>query len=343
MAKENKKKDVVAEDVQGTAAAATLSTKSAMMSGILQAISSMSHEDMMKWWPDAMALASSIGDGQAAQNQASIAMKGAPIKEDVSQIFEGAELAEDTREKLVTLIEHAVSLQTTILQEEMAEQYQVKLIEEAVKIQESMIEKIDSYATYAAEQWIDKNEVAIDNTIKLRRADKLIEGLTQLFQEIGFEVPDEKVDVLAQMEEKVAELESKLNDSVNENVAMRQRLVAQTALSILDTVSEGLTPIESDKFKKLVEDIDVDIDPADLEKKLRIIREAHFKKGGEAKPAASALAESMTEAKPETHLEDENGKVLVTEEAKPDVKGDPLIERYAGAISRMSNRYGSKR
>lgn len=340
MAKDAKKKEVVAEEAQ-TAAAATLSTKSAMMSGILQAMSTMSHEQMMQWFPDAMALASSIGNGQAAQNQASIAMKGTPIKEDVTALFEGEELAEEAKDKLVTLIEHAVSLQTTILREELEESYRVKLIEEAVKIQEQMIEKIDSYATYAAEQWVEENSVAIDNTIKLRKADKLLEGLTQLFQEIGYEVPDEKVDLLAQMESEIAELNQKLNDQVAETVQMREKLVAQTALGIFDAVSEGLTEIETDKFKKLVEDIDVDVDPADLEKKLRIIREAHFKPT-EKKDPARALAESMTRPRPETHIETEDGKVITEETLVEDKKVDPLIERYATAISRMSNRYGRR-
>jgi hypothetical protein len=332
----NKKKEVVAEDAQGTPAAATLSTKSAVMSGVLQAISSMSHEDMMKWFPDAMALAAGVGNF-AGQNAQSIAMKGSPIKEDVATLFEGEELNEEALDKISTLIESAVALQVTMLTEQLEEQYQTKLIEEAVKLQETMVEKIDSYATYAAEQWIEKNQVAVESTIKLRRADKILEGLTELVKAAGIKIEEEQVSVVESLEAEIDELKGRLNESLNEAVAIREKLVAQTALGIFDDVSEGLTEIEKDKLKKLVEDIDVDIDPTDLEKKLRIIREAHFKAGKETSTAAAALVESLTVSQPETVTVDESGNVLTeTIEVKP---LDPLIERYSQAISRGTNRY----
>lgn len=326
--------EAVSEEAQ-TAAAATLATKSAMMTGVLQAMSTLSHEDMMKWFPDAMALAASISPGAAAQNQASIAMKPTGLKEDVGILFSGEDLAEEAKDKIVTLIEHAVDLQVAIAKEALDESYAVRLIEEVSKVQEQMIEKIDSYATYAAEEWVSKNELVIENTFKIRRAEKLIEGLKALFAEVNLDVSEDRVDVAEALESEVEELKGKLNEAVEANIAVRNEMVAMRAMSIFESVTKGMTLIESDKFKKLIEDVDVDVDPEVLERKLTIIKEAHFRAG----EGGERLAESISEASPQVLTEELTESV--DDAAKAPV--DRVVSSYADAISRTTNRYKGAR
>lgn len=140
------KRKRVEEDMNGTAAAQTLQTKSAAMSGILAAISSMSHEELMQWWPDAQALAANINPNAAAENAASIQMKpsaavAGAVKEETQVLFDGESISEEAQGKISTLIENAVDVRVSIIREELEESYREKLVEEALKIQEDLIEK----------------------------------------------------------------------------------------------------------------------------------------------------------------------------------------------------------
>ena len=325
------KRKRVEEDMNGTAAAQTLQTKSAAMSGILAAISSMSHEELMQWWPDAQALAANINPNAAAENAASIQMKpsaavAGAVKEETQVLFDGESISEEAQGKISTLIENAVDVRVSIIREELEESYREKLVEEALKIQEDLIEKIDSYATYAAEQFVEKNQVAIESTIMVERAKRIVEGLTSLVAECDLTLTESEIDAMESLRLEKRELEDKLNEQLEESIALRRTVTAMSAMNIFNEVSEGLTPIETDRFKKLVEDVDVDIDHGDLREKLKIIREAHFKKS--AKTSSTGLAEQMesTEGAPQS-LTEENTKTEIE---------DPRIARYADAIKRAS-------
>lgn len=335
MAKTDKKApESVSEEAAVTAAAATIQTKSAMMSGILAAMSSMNHEQMMQWFPDAMTLAASVSDGQADQNQASIAMKptGAvseAIKEETAVLFEGEDLSEEAREKFATLIEHAVDLRVAIERQTIQEEFDEKLVEQVAQVQDELVEKVDSYVTYAAEQWVEKNEVAVESTIKVERAAKLVEGITALMAECGVEIPADRVDAFEALEAKVAELEEKINEQTDELVGARSALRAVEALEVFREVSEGLTLIETEKFKKLVEDVDVDGDIDAVRRKITVIREAHFRKA-EKKADGQGLTEA-TETRPENLTEGVDRKI-----------DDPRIAAYSRAISRSTSRRYSR-
>lgn len=327
-----KDKKTVVEDVEqvGTPAAQSIQTKSAAMSGILAAMASMSHEQMMQWFPDAMELANQINPGAAEMNAGSIQMKpsdavGGAMKEETESLFDGESITEDSKFKIVTLIESAVDLRVAVERQALEEDYQVKLVEETVRIQEDMIDKVDKYATYAAEEWVKKNEVAVESAIKLERAEKLFSGIMGLLKECSLDVPDEATDVVATLESRVEELTSALNEQTEKTIEAVTELKARDALDIFKDVAEGLTQIETEKFKKLVEDVDVDGDQEDLRKKITIIREAHFKKAPE--PKSANLAEAMVQF--------EEPEKVITEQAIT----DPRVARYADAISRASSRY----
>lgn len=331
MAKTEKKApETVSEEAQPTAAAATLQAKSAMMTGVLAAMSSMTHEQMMQWFPDAMTLAADIGGDQAAQNQASLAMKpsdavGGAIREETAALFEGEELSEDAREKFATLIEHAVDLRVSIERQALQEEFDDRLVERVAEVQEELVEKVDSYVTYAAEQWVEKNELALESAIRVERATRLVEGITSLLAECGIDVPADKVDAFESLEKKISELEKKLNEQTDELVASREVIQAGRAMDVFREVSEGLTLIETEKFKKLIEDVSVDGDIGALKKKITVIREAHFKK----KLPEQKRIDEAAPASPESLVEStEPGKDIV----------DPRIAAYARSISRSSTK-----
>lgn len=306
-------KNKVTEAEGSTPAAATLQTKSAMMSGILAQMASMSHEDMMKWFPDAMELAGSTPNA-AAQNQASVQTgnKGS-LKEDIASLFGADDLNEEGLERVTTLIEHAVNVRSTLARTAIEEEFAAELAEQVKEIQEDLTAKADQYITYAVEQWIEKNEVAIETSLKVERAEKLFDGIAKLMAEARLELPEAE-NVAEGLQAEIDTLKGKLNEQIQETIEARQELNKAAALSVFRDVAEGLTVADTEKFRKLVEDVEINEDAAKLRNNLKIIREAHFKTD---KATASAEA-----AKGLTEVTGGEGPAL-TEEVAPTVEASP--------------------
>lgn len=224
--------------------------------------------------------------GAAAQGSELGKVKQEEIKydssEDVAALVEGEELSEEFKTKAATIFEAAV---VTRVKEEIAkiqEQYDAQLVEEFASIKEELVEKVDGYLGYVAEQWIKQNELALESGIKAELAESFIEGMKRVFEEHYVDVPAEKYDILGDLESKVSELESKLNESVNANIEMTKQLAEMQRAGIVAELSEGLTDTEQEKFATLASEI-VCEDVDSYTKKLQTIRESYFK---ESKPVA---------------------------------------------------------
>jgi hypothetical protein len=238
---------------------------------------------------------SKAGSGGAAAQASEIAgMKKEEIKydssEDVAALVEGEELSEEFKTKAATIFEAAV---VTRVKEEISkiqEQYDAQLVEEFVKIKEELVEKVDGYLGYVAEQWIKQNELALESGIKAELAESFIDGMKRVFEEHYVDVPAEKYDILGDLESKVQELEGKLNETVNANIEMTKQIAQMERAGIVAELSDGLTDTEAEKFATLASEIACE-DVDSYTKKLQTIRESYFK---ETKPVAKDSVESGT-------------------------------------------------
>ena len=162
------------------------------------------------------------------------------LSADVAALTEGEDLSEEFKEKAATIFEAAV---VTRLNEElkvMHEEYSKVLEEEIETVKGELAEKVDEYLSYAVDQWVNKNEIAIEHGIKTEMAESVMAGLKQVFVENFVELPDEKVDLVDEMTEQLDIMEKKLNDQIEENVALVKEVGAYTKNGIVSEVSEGL-------------------------------------------------------------------------------------------------------
>lgn len=212
----------------------------------------------------------------------------AGMAEDVAALISGEDLSEEFKEKAATIFEAAVMSRVKSELEAIQEQYDAKLVEEFAVIKEELVEKVDGYLSYIAEQWMQNNELALESGIKSELAESFIEGMKKVFEEHYVDVPAEKYDVLGTLEETVSDLEAKLNESVNANIEMSKQLAEMKKEEIISSLSEGLTMVEAEKFHSLATEI-VCEDVASYTKKLETIRESYFK---QAAPVAKDTIES---------------------------------------------------
>lgn len=258
--------------------------------------------------------ASTIPDGTAEQNAASVAMKGA-VKEDVENLFGSEELSEEFKEKTAVLFEAAVNARVLVREQEIAEQYEEALTEELATAVDTIREQIDQYLTFTAHEWLKENQVAIDTSIRSELAENFIRGLHGLYSEHNFNVPEEQVDAVEALAEKVADLEGRLSEQINTNMELVSVLEEYNKDEIFDEVSEGLAVTQIEKFRTLSEGVDFGDDADVYKRKLEIVKEQYF---GAKKTKPSTLNEEV-----------------ITEEADVSEKiTDPTMELYARAISR---------
>lgn len=241
----------------------------------------------------------SMGEGSADSNKKSIDMKpsdaSAKAEEYTLEVaFEGEELSEEFKEKAVTIFEAAVNAKVETIRSDLEEQSKKDLEEQVAQVTEKLSADVDKYLNYVVEQWMEANEVAIESSLRSEITEEFIEGLKQLFAEHYIEVPEEKLDVLEGLASKVEELEQKLNESIEQNIELKDSVKAYAKESILKQVSEGLTVSQKEKFASLADGVDYS-DAESYTKKLNIVKENYFKDSKVVSDIAEAEVESAEE------------------------------------------------
>jgi len=241
-------------------------------------------------------------------------IKSISVKEDVAALTEGEELSEEFKEKAAIIFEAAVKSKTreeiTRIHDSLTSEFDVKLSEQV----EGLTEKVDTYLNYVVDEWMKENELAIERGLKGEIAEDFISGLKQLFEDHYIDVPNEKYDVLEAQSEKIDELESKVNQVMERNVALNTDKSGLVREQVISEASEDLTDTEIEKFKSLVEDVDF-VDEESFRAKLDTLKDNYFPK--------TAVEQS---------LDDEDGGTA------QDIDTTEAMGAYMSAISRNQQR-----
>lgn len=220
---------------------------------------------------------SATAPGQTGMGQMPRATLGA-VKEDIAAMFSGEDLTEEFKESASTLFEAALTarmnLETLRLEEEFAE----ALSEEVEEVKEEMTTKIDQYLDYVVEQWIEENKLEIETSLRAQIAENFMDGLYNLFAESYITVPEDRIDVLGELQAQIEELESKLDESINAQLELQSVIDEATQEATFDEVSEGLAATQVEKLRTLAEGIDFN-DVETYAKKLNIIKDKYFTEG----------------------------------------------------------------
>jgi hypothetical protein len=295
------------------------------------AMNAMTNDDLTKWYTQAMALigkeASGLPSGASADSNSSSIdtkigkgpktrdpMPKVSVKEDVEEMFVGEDLSEEFKEKASTLFEAAVNLRAIVEVTRLEEEYKTRLDEELASITESTENNLDTYLDYVSGKWMEDNQVAVESSLRNEIMEEFIDGLKGLFSEHYIEMPEEKIDVIESLAIKVQNLESALDESINESVELKRVILESKRQDLINDMTEGLTLTQSEKYAALAEGIDFDGDLEKYTKKLSVVKEHYF--------ATKRGASNIEEETFEVEVDDKNKS------------GDPQINRYVQAISK---------
>ena len=197
------------------------------------------------------------------------------VEEDLNALIAGEELSEEFQEKARTIFEAAIRTKVAEMTESIKAQYEETLVEEVKAIKEELQDRLDSYLEYVADEWVSENELAIEHGLKTEMTESFLEGMKKLFEDHYVTIPEEKYDVIESMVDKLDEMESKLNEQIDKNVALNKRLAESTADVIFAEVTEGLAQTQRDKLATLAENVGFESENGYREK-LETLKESYF-------------------------------------------------------------------
>ena len=197
------------------------------------------------------------------------------VEEDVEALLQGEELSEEFQAKAKTIFEAAINSKVATIKEDLEQENSKKLEEEIESKKVELTERVDSYLEYVAGEWLQENELAVEAGLKTEMTESFLEGMKSLFEEHYVSIPEDKYDVLENMVNKLDEMESKLNEQIESNVALNKRLAESKSDGILSDVAEGLAITQKEKFASLAESVEFESEK-NYREKLVTLRESYF-------------------------------------------------------------------
>ena len=197
------------------------------------------------------------------------------IEADVQALFEGEELSEEFQDKARTIFEAAINSKLAEVKEAVKTEYEEQLVEEVAAIKSELEERVDAYLEYVADEWLQENQIAVESGLKTEMTESFLEGMKNLFEEHYVSVPEEKYDVIESMVDKLDEMEGKLNEQIEKNIALNRRLAESTADVVFSDVTEGLATSQKEKLATLVENVEFESE-TDYREKLVTLKESYF-------------------------------------------------------------------
>ena len=214
------------------------------------------------------------------------------IEEDVNALLGGEELSEEFKEKAKTIFEAALTSKVAEIKETLEAQYEEKLVEQVEEIKEELAQRVDSYLEYVAEEWFTENELAVEQGLKTEMTESFLEGMKGLFEAHYVSIPEDKYDVLESMVEKLDDMETKLNEQIEKNIHLNQRLAESVADGIFDQISEGLAATQREKLASLAESVEFESEE-EYREKLEMLRESYFSSNKTPKVKTETLSEGV--------------------------------------------------
>ena len=210
------------------------------------------------------------------------------LSADVAALTEGEDLSEEFKEKAKTIFEAAVVSKLNEELERMHEDYAKALDKEIETVKTELAEKVDDYLSYAVGQWMEKNSLQIESGIKAEMGESVLTGLKKVFVENYIDLPDEKVDLVDDLQAQLNNMESKLNESIEENVGLSKKVGGYIKNGIVTEIAEGLSLSQKEKLVSLAEAVEFENEES-FKEKVSTLRESYFS----TKPEKTTVSEDV--------------------------------------------------
>ena len=241
------------------------------------------------------------------------------LEVDISAIF-GEGLSEEFKQKATSIFEAAVIAKVNDEMERVTQALEERYSAEFEEYKEGIVEKVDAYLNYVVENYMEENKLAVEQGLRTEIAEDFISGLKVLFKEHYIEVPEEKYDVIGDLQSKVTELEEGLNYQLEQNVSLNAEVISLRKNAIVAEMSKDLAHTDAKRLSKLLEGVDFDNEEL-YKEKVAVIKENYFSVTETKKPS-----EMMTQP------------LLEETTVQESFESNDAVSSYAKALSRTIKR-----
>jgi len=213
------------------------------------------------------------------------------LHQDVINLFASeTDLSEEFMSNAASLFEAVVTARVTHEVEQMEDVLAEAAVEAIAEMEQQLTEQVDAYLSYIAEQWLEANQVAVAEGLRAEVTEDFIAGLKVLFKENYIEIPEEKYDVLGEMQAQIEELTAKLNETIADAVELNSALAESKRDAIFTKMTSDLAQTEAEKLRGLVEEVEFENEGI-FEQKLSVIKNNYFPKSSNS--VTSSLEEGV--------------------------------------------------
>lgn len=243
-------------------------------------------------------------EGRAQQNQGSLrpmsggvdapAAQGAQaaMNEQLQNLFSGENLSEDFMGKASVVFEAALNERTEAIRQTVLSESAALVEQEVGNAVNELATRLDEYLSYAVDEWMKENKLAVESGIRTEISESFINGLKSLFETHYIEVPENKQDILEDLFSDNQELETSLNEQIQTNMRIKQELEQTAARGIFMEAVSDLTQVDAERLASLANSISY-TSPQEFHNKLVVLKENYLK----AAPVAAREPETLTEQK----------------------------------------------
>ena len=248
----------------------------------------------------------------------------------VSNLIESeAGLTEEFKSKAALIFEAEVKSQLRTIREGLKKSYTRRLEEAVSFVEDSLTEQIDGYLTYAVQQWMKENQVAIESSLRTEIAENFMGSLKTLFTESYVEVPASKLDLFAKLEEEKQEVETKLGRSLELLGGLVEKVEDLSRAKAIEEACEDLTQTEALRLKKLAESVEFTSENTFADK-VKTLKEFYFTNKSSKNKTKKTLTEETSE------YEDSEIETIVEGQILEQTKLDPEMSQYLKALNAMN-------
>jgi len=241
------------------------------------------------------------------------------ITEDVDALLAGENLSEEFKTKAAVIFEAAVNARVQSISEQVQEKLVQQFDEEFDTYKQELAERVDDYLNYVVEQFMEENKLAVEQGLRAEITESFINGMKNLFEDHYIDIPEEKVDLVSELADKVTDLEDQLNEQINKSVDLNKELNEHKKMEAIHAVCEGLTQTQVEKVVSLAEGVDFTTQEEFVEK-LEMIKESYFPSNVKMADKSEFLDEQAYTSAPE-----ENTKYV-----------DPEVAMIAKSITKFT-------
>ena len=162
---------------------------------------------------------------------------------------------------------------------------------------------------------MEENKLAVEKGIRTEITESFINGMKNLFNEHYIEIPEDKVDVVDDLFQKVEELEEQLNKQIQESVDLKKEVSTYKKEKVVQSLTSGLSDTQAEKVKELAEGVDAEDEK--LEEKVQVIKENYF-------PKSANNSETLVEEVENNEESEEKTETVINEQ----------MNHYLSAITR---------